>query len=168
MTKQIVLWVVTTSLVSFAACVPGEADPDTVAEVRLGVELINSELQEAYRAGDADGAVSLMTENVVLMPDKSPNLSGQDAVRGLLQSFFGGSTVSTYELMPEELHVYGETAYELGVYRWASVHGEVDTIVERGRYSAVRKRSADGRWLIHRLLENTMPAGHPAMTPPGG
>jgi len=165
MTKQIALWAFTTSLVSFAACAPGEADPDTVAQVRQGIELINSELQEAYRTGDPDRAISLMTEDVIVMPDKSPSFMGQDGVRGLLQSFFAGSTVSTYELTPEELHVYGGTAYEWGVYQWASVHGEVDTIVEQGRYSAVRKRSADGRWLIHRLLENTMPPGHPAMSP---
>lgn len=166
MTKKSSLWAITTALVSLAACAPSESDPDTVAQVRLGIEEINSELQEAYRAGDLDRIVSLMTEDVIVMPNGAPSLGGPGNVRNLLESFFRRSTVSTYDLTPEELHVYGETAYELGVYQWKAVQDE-DTIVEQGRYSAVRKRSAEGRWLIHRLLENTMPAAHPTMTLPG-
>ncbi len=165
--KQISPWALMASLVSFAACAPGEADPDTVAQVRLGIELVNSELQEAYRQGDADHAITLMTEDVVLMPNGAPSFGGSDAVRGLLSNIFNGVTVSTYDLTTNELHVYGETAFELGSYEWVALVGERDTIVEQGRYSAVRKRSADGRWLIHRLLENTMPRGHPQTTAPG-
>jgi len=167
MTTKSSLWAITTSLVSLAACAPSEADPDTVAEVRLGIEQINSELQEAYRAGDLDRIVSLMTEDVIVMPNGAPSFNGPDNVRNLLENFFRRSTVSTYDLTPEELHVYGETAYELGIYQWTAVRDEEDTTIEQGRYSAVRKRSAEGRWLIHRLLENTMPGAHPTMTLPG-
>lgn len=166
MTKKSSSWAITTSLVLLAGCAPSESDPDTVAQVRFGIEEINSELQDAYRAGDLDRIVSLMTEDVIVMPNGAPSFSGTENVRNLLESFFRQSTVSTYDLTPEELHVYGETAYELGVYQWRAVQDE-DTIVERGRYSAVRKRSAEGRWLIHRLLENTMPAAHPTTTLPG-
>lgn len=166
MTKKSSLWAITISLVSVAACAPSEADPDTVAQVRLGIEQINSELQEAYRAGDVDRIIALMTEDVIVMPNGAPSFSGPDNVRNLLENFFRRSKVSIYDLTPEELHVYDETAYELGVYQWTAVQNEEDTIVEQGRYSAVRKRSAEGRWLIHRLLENTMPGAHPTMTLP--
>jgi uncharacterized protein (TIGR02246 family) len=166
--KQILRLAVALSLVSVFGCAAGEADSDTVDQVRLGIGLINSELQEAYRAGDPERAATLFTEDVVLMPNKAPSLRGSDAVRGLLTNFFRGSTVTTYDLTTDELHVYGETAFEWGTFQWRSVVSEQDTIVEQGRYSAVRKRSPEGRWLIHRLLENTMPSGHPATTAPGG
>jgi uncharacterized protein (TIGR02246 family) len=166
--KLILLLAVTLSLVSVVGCAAGEADPDTVAQVRLGIGLINSELQEAYRAGDPERVATLFAEDVILMPNKAPSLHGSDAVRSLLTNFFGNTTVTTYDLTTDELHVYGETAYEWGTFQWRSVVSEQDTIVEQGRYSAVRKRSPDGRWLIHRLIENTMPTGHPDTNSPGG
>jgi len=151
-------------LVSLLGCSPsgGAADEAVVAEVRQAIERTNAELQEAFRQGDPDAAARLFTEDGSYMPNGSPTVIGRDYVGRFLAPIFRRWAVATFELTPTELEVYGETAYEFGTFDWMAVRRtSSDTMIDQGRYAAVRRRSADGTWLIHRLLENTKPREHP-------
>ncbi len=130
---------------------------DRVAEVRPLIDQAVADFEAAYLQGDAGAVAALMTEDVVVMPNGMEDLRGREAVQGFLSLLFRGNTVVAYKLVVQELELVGNTAYERGIYTWTSIGAAQDTTLERGRYSIVRKQSADGAWRIHRLLENTSP-----------
>ncbi len=130
---------------------------DRVAEVRPLIDQAIADLEAAYLQGDAGAVAALMTEDVVVMPNDMEDIRGREAVQGFLSLFFRANTVVAYKLVVQELELVGNTAYERGIYTWTSIGAAQDTSLERGRYSIVRKRGADGAWRIHRLLENTSP-----------
>jgi uncharacterized protein (TIGR02246 family) len=136
---------------------------DQVGNVQPLIEQMNVELEAAYLEGDAARAAALFTEDAVLMPNEIENIQGRENIQGFLQFIFRSTTVLQYDLEVRELERDGSTAYELGVFSWASSTGQ-DTTQENGRYSMVRKLDSDGAWRIHRLLENAdRQVSHPFM-----
>ncbi len=135
----------------------GGATPDQTAKVRLQIEQANADLESAYQDGDADRVAMLFTEDAVFLSNRLVDLRGREAIGGFLSKFFRIQTVIEFTLTIGELDVYGSTAYERGTFVWASVGRDQDTTVQHKRYSIVRTL-ADGRWRIHRLLDNTSPA----------
>lgn len=128
------------------------------------IEEANIELEAAYLEGDAVRLAALFTEDALIMPNGGQTIPGRTAVEHLFRRIFTVNTVLKYQLAVEELEVFGNTAFERGIFDYQAVGARQDTIADRGRYIMLRKLSSDGAWLIHRWLENVSPGqSHPAM-----
>lgn len=137
---------------------------DRLEDVRAFVEEANIELEEAYKQGDWGRLAALFTEDALIMPNGGQNIPGRAAMENLFEMIFRVNTVVKYQLAVEELEVFGNTAYERGVFDYQVVSSSQDTTADQGRYIILRKKSSDGAWLIHRWLENVSPAqSHPFM-----
>ncbi len=146
------------------ACSPADdgAIPDQTADVLLLIERADAELDSAFQSGDADRVAMLFTEDAVWLSNGMVDLPNREAIGTFLRQFFGRHTVAVFALTVSELEVYGPAAYDRGTFVWTSISSDQDTIIQRGRYSAVRTRGSDGQWRFHRLLDNTSPAdSHP-------
>jgi uncharacterized protein (TIGR02246 family) len=128
------------------------------------IEEANIELEAAYQEGDAGRLAALFTEDAVVMPNRAPTIPGRQAVENLFERILNVNTVVRYQLVVEELEVFGNTTYERGIFDYLAVGSRQDTTADQGRYIMLRKKSAGGAWLIHRWLENTSPGqSHPPM-----
>ena len=116
------------------------------------------DLDSAHQTADADRVAMLFTEDAAWQSNGMASLPGREAIRIFSRRFFRTDTVTVFALAVSELEVYGSAAYDRGTFVWTSINGNQDTTVQRGRYSALRKLGSDGRWRIHRLLDNNGPA----------
>ena len=136
---------------------------DRVEDVLPVIEEANIELEAAYLEGDAVRLAALFTEDALVMPNGGQNIPGREAVEHLFGRIFTVNAVIRYQLVVEELEVFGNTLYERGIFDYQAVGARQDTTADQGRYIMLRQKNSDGAWLIHRWLENVSPGGHPAM-----
>ena len=154
----------TTLMMTAAVGILAVGCSDRMEDVLPFIEEANTELEAAYVEGDAGRLAALFTEDAVVMPNGAPSIPGRQAVATLFERILSVNTVARYQLVVEELEVYRNTAYERGVYDYLAISASQDTTAEQGRYIMLRKKSANGAWLIHRWLENTSPQqNHPFM-----
>ena len=126
-------------------------------EVRHKIENMNAEFETAYKSGDAEKVASLATEDAIISPIDLPDIKGREAIKSLLSNFFQSSTVISYDLNVEEFERYKDTIYDRGTYIWISQQEGKSEVKVLGRYSAVRKKGAENKWLFHRIIENALP-----------
>ena len=138
---------------------PPSSDEATAARKELDV--LHAQMDSLYQRGDAHAAASLLTDSVIISPIDIPDLQGRETVETILADFFTSHTVSQYVLQLGELDVFGDVAYGRGTYTWqAGPHGG-DAKTTHGRFAAVYRHGTDGRWRLHRLIENALPAATP-------
>ena len=97
-------------------------------------------------AQDFDGLVQLYTHDVVFMPPNHPVVEGQDALRKWLDSF---PKASAFSLSISDIGGYGDIAYVRGhATMTLQPEGAAGPVEEAMKYVEVRKKQADGSWLI--------------------
>ncbi len=122
----------------------------------------NAALDTAYRRGDAAAVAALMSDSVVISAENVPDLTGRSTIRDVMRQFFAGNTVRAFTLTPTEVYGFGRQAFERGTFVWSAGPKGGRMIERRGRYMLLRVRGGDGRWLIHRYIENCLPAPCPS------
>jgi ketosteroid isomerase-like protein len=98
-------------------------------------------------AHDADGAVAMMADAVLVIPSGGGPISGRAAVRAAFAAGFADPDFLTYERLPDRIEVTadGSGATETGRWRglWKPRSGQPAL---SGRYVA-RWRQDGGRWI---------------------
>ena len=126
------------------ACQPAPAklsDAD-VAALRAGVDSI--EAQILSRRDSA--AAAHYTENAVFMVPNLPALEGRAAIRAW---FAGGPPLATFTLTSKEIDGVGDVAYVRGTWTLTiAAAGKTPAIEDHGKFLEVRRRQADGSWLM--------------------
>ncbi|WP_235536429.1 MULTISPECIES: YybH family protein [unclassified Sphingomonas] len=112
------------------------------------IRRVREESNRRIAAHDADGAVALMQEGVLVIPSGGGPLAGRAAVRAVLAASFADPGFRTYERLPDRIEVApdGATAAESGRWRglWKADSGHPTL---KGGYTA-RWRLDGGRWTI--------------------
>jgi ketosteroid isomerase-like protein len=101
-----------------------------------------------YNAGDLDALTMLYTEDAVLMPPDLPSLTGVDAMRAIVQTFFDVGLVGSEVPRIEAYGVMGDEAWGAGPFRFFDASGN---LVVEGKYLVVY-RYVDGAWRIARHM----------------
>ena len=145
----------------FAAVLTGgcatRAPSGDTAAVLQELDGFHARFDTLYRRGDAIGVAQMLTDSVVISPIEAPDLKGRGTLQGLLAGYFAADSVAEYRLQIRELEVYGNVAHARGDYVWRSGPRGQPGTQRLGRFSAEYQRGADGRWRMHRLLENLLP-----------
>ena len=154
-----------TALCAVAAACNTQVTRPSVARATL--DSLNAGMDTAFRAGDAARVAGFFSQHADLALIGVPNVTGRDAVAGILAPLFAQNNVAEHRLTVAEFEAYDSTVYERGTFTWASApKGQSPTKVDRGRYSIVRRRSPAGQWLISRYIENALPAAAPTAAKP--
>jgi uncharacterized protein (TIGR02246 family) len=112
-------------------------------------------LAEALGRGDATAAASLYADDGRFLTSAAELLSG----RGEIEAYWRAGIavgLARVELQTLELRIVGQIAIEIGEYALELGH-EGSPVVERGKYVAVHRRSADGTWRRSIDAFNPMP-----------
>lgn len=100
---------------------------------------------ETYNQNDWKKLGSLFTADAVMMPPNGPAISGRDAITDWESENEAGFRIR-FEI--DDIDGSGDVAYVRGRSCVFIPDGEGGFDVDLGKYLEVRRRQADGRWLI--------------------
>ncbi len=139
-------------LLSITACAPAaeeaveeatttEADLEAISEVR-GQEMA------AINAGNVEGFLTILTEDVIGMPPNEPVMIGQDAVGSWTQSLLDQFTIQG-AYTSSDIVVAGDWAFEHFSGNWTlTPKAGGEPIAETLKGIHIYQRQADGSWKI--------------------
>lgn len=138
----------TTALIAIAglANCTAPAPPEPSAdEVRATLLAEANAFSAAYMNGDYGAIEAAYTEDAVAIPGGGEPVTGPAAIRELFVLPEGASVVH-HRLMPREVVVSGDHAYDWGTYEVQSARNGETGDMRRGTYTVVWRRGEDGRW----------------------
>lgn len=134
-----------------------EARSDEHVLRSLAARMVDAEI-----AGDPDALVTLLADDVVLMPPAMPAVEGKPACLEMIREVMRRNATEidrrSLSYTTIELTVTGSVAIERGVYQHDFVIVETgERREERGQYLRVFRRAPGGIWQVHRVIWNTLP-----------
>jgi len=139
-------------LLSIVACAPAaeeavegatttEADLEAISEVR-GQEMA------AINAGNVEGFLTILTEDVIAMPPNEPAIIGKDAVESWLQNLLDQFAVQA-DYTASDIVVAGDWAFEHFSGDWTlTPKAGGEPIAETFKGIHIYQRQPDGSWKI--------------------
>ena len=123
-----------------------------------GIAEANARFEAAFNAGDAAALAALYTPDAVVMAPNLKRLEGQEAIRGLWQSFFDAG-VSDLDLNTIDLTIAGSRASEVGTLSLTAPDGKGGRVTGHAKYIVLWQKLGGGEWRLHREIWNNDPAG---------
>ncbi len=114
---------------------------------RDAIRAASSAWLQAYQANDWAAVAAMYTEDAVLMPPNQREIGGRDDIRTWFEENESGNSI---ELEYVEIEGCGDVAYVRGKYRMTIPVEGGEPIVDVGKLLDIRRRSADGSWLVAR------------------
>ncbi len=141
------------AVVVFALCVSSVSMP-CVAQTKAGLsqadlDRINASTQAAVKAAlakDFAAWAALFADDGVLNPPNQPAVKGRAAIQVWLASF---PPITEFKLENVKIEGRDDLAYVLGTFAITiAPPGAPGPVKDVGKFVEVRKRQADGRWLL--------------------
>ena len=135
----------------FAACQQTpEPKPATAAELSK----MNQDFVKALNAKDAVAAANCYTEDAVLLPPNEGPVKG----RANIQKYWAGAIEAgafDAEVATTATGSDSDLGYEIGRLQMKIKMPDGSILVERGKYTELLRRGADGKWLSTMGMWNT-------------
>jgi uncharacterized protein (TIGR02246 family) len=129
----------------------------TGSEVELkAIDSVRDAHVSAVNVGDAGAWVAQFTDDGVQMPPNAPANVGRSAIEAWSQGFMSLFRLE-FALGVDEVHVFGEWAFERGTYT-ISLHpksGDLPPMKDMGKHITIYQRKAGVGWRIARDIWNT-------------
>ena len=113
----------------------------------------------AYMRGDVNAIAALYTPDAVIFPERSDAISGHDALKRYWKHE-PGQKVTRHRLIPTQVTVDGQHAYDHGIYEIAGERNGKAWGPVRGKYLVVWRREPDG-WKMQLDMWNSGPEPKP-------
>ncbi len=126
-----------------SACAPPPPAELTEAD-KSAITAAEETFQTAFNESNWDALAAMYTEDAVVMPPNGATVTGREGIKALFSSFPPGTVV---ELKIVEIKGVGDMAYVRGTTALTIPMGDV-SVTDPGKYIEVRRKQADGSWLI--------------------
>ena len=127
-----------------AACQGGSGEL-TVEDLAV-IRQVTRAWQFHVGVADWESLMVVYTSNAVFMPPNGPTLHGHDAIRTFMAE---GPAITQVSLTIEEIDGGGNLAFVRGTYTMTlQPEGAPEPVQDRGKYVQIRRKQADGAWLI--------------------
>ena len=142
---------------AFTACQLTE--PAGLSEVdRAAIEATSKAFVEGVNAKDWAAVAATYTEDGVIMPPNGPAVAGRANVQAFLETF---PPISAFNLVNAEVEGLGDMAYVRGAYTMTITPEGADPVTDTGKFIEIRKKQADGSWLLYLDIFNSdLPLPH--------
>lgn len=129
-------------------CAHGDAASGrSAADARAAIEALNQEFSAAMRRGDAAAVAALFTEDgEVASPTAKGFIAGRPALLAYYTDRLRAARYLELLVITSSLDVEGDLAWTTGTNRSVIQVGDATPATRSGRYLAVLRRGADGRW----------------------
>ncbi|MFZ0453047.1 MAG: DUF4440 domain-containing protein [Ignavibacteriaceae bacterium] len=118
---------------------------------------MNKDFAKALNDKDALAASLLYSEDASLLPPNEPIVTGRKNIQKYWQAALDAGTsdvsVSTISTGSD-----GDLGYEIGRFQLSYPGADGKMIVEKGKYTEILKRTADGKWISIHGIWNSDPA----------
>ncbi len=135
----------------FAAC---QQTPEPQAATAEELSQMNRDFVKALNAKDAVAAANCYTEDATILPPNEAPVKG----RANIQKYWEGAIAAgafDAEVATTETGSNGDLGYEIGRLQMKIKMPDGTIAVERGKYTELLKRGADGKWLSTHGMWNT-------------
>jgi uncharacterized protein (TIGR02246 family) len=135
----------------------GLTAPAAADDVRQAIEQVNSQIEAAFKAGDAATIASHYTDTAKMLPPDATEVAGREAIQDFWQAWLDEG-LKDLSLEASEVEASGDLAYEIGSFS-LQVPAENDTMMPAtGNYLVVWRRGADGNWRLQVDTWNDAPS----------
>lgn len=121
--------------------------------VRDSIEAAIRTLVESLNGGDAAGVAAHYTDDAALLPPNAARIDGRKGIQVVWQGLIDAN-VRDVAMTTQEVDVFGEVANEVGTITATAPDKDGGRAQLFGKYVAVWKRGAEGRWQLHRDIWN--------------
>ncbi len=129
---------------TLAAC--NSAPPSLTEADRAAIQEVSDEFTSSYAAGDAAALMALYTEDATLMPPGGPAVKGRAAIEAFMEAL---PKVTEMIFTLEEVDGRGDLAFVRGGYRLTmEPPGAPGPVTDIGKFVEIRRKQANGRWLV--------------------
>ena len=129
---------------SLAGC--NAAPPSLTEAEKASIRSVNDEFSKNFVAGDWDAMMNLYTEDAILMPPGGPSVEGRTAIKAFMGAF-PKVTEMSFDL--DEVDGRGDLAFVRGSYRMTmEIPGAPAPVTDEGKFVEIRRKQADGSWLV--------------------
>ena len=120
---------------------------------RDAIRAVVAKFDKAVLAADWPTAVSVYTEDGILMPPNGPVVQG----RAAMQKFFAGfPKITAFKENVVEIAGYGDLVHPRGTYEMTMMPpGAKTPLTDIGKVLAVWRKQADGSWSVARVTWNS-------------
>jgi uncharacterized protein (TIGR02246 family) len=132
---------------------------------KASIRSVNDEFSKSFVAGDWDAMMELYTEDAILMPPGGPSVSGRTAIEAFMAAF---PKVTEMSLDLDDVDGRSDMAFVRGSYRMTiEIPGAPGPVTDEGKFIEIRRKQADGRWLVAvDIFNSNLPP--PPPPPPSG
>ena len=130
-----------------------QAERDAATDRQQLAKLLREHV-DAVNASNVEAILAGMTDNVVYLAPGQPPVLGRDALRKVMEPFYGSNDAQV-SMRAEETVVAGDWAWEWG-HLSGSIHPKIVTQATafEGKYLYIYQRQRDGSWKIARDIYN--------------
>lgn len=111
---------------------------------------------DAIERSDSGGIAAHFTEDAVLMEPNRADIRGPEGIRKYIEEIFARARITCVENWTHDLWVHGDFAYEIGSSEETIRFEGAEPQDFPGRYTVVWHKNPDGKWLIHRMMVNSL------------
>lgn len=153
--RLIVSLLVSTALLSPTSIVAA----DDAAKVRAEAEARLARHAVAVSNQDVNAALELYSVDAVVRPANMEPVRGKAALRGFFTAWFAAMAVKDAAYATDEFEVCGDRAIHIGTYKGKLHVPGAPVVFDRGSFTIVWKRQADGTWQYQRgIFNSSLPA----------
>jgi uncharacterized protein (TIGR02246 family) len=132
------------------------APVDNRAADEVAVREADAAWSRVTEAGDLEGHLSYLLDDATILAPNQPMLSGKDAIREMMTGIFAMPGFSLkWQPTKAEAARSGDIAYSIGTYEFSFNGPDGAATTDRGKYSTVWKKQADGSWKVSIDMFNT-------------
>jgi uncharacterized protein (TIGR02246 family) len=159
------LWLGCIALACVAATVSGidarQSDAVLAVDVQTAIEMGNRAYLAALEHRDAHAFAALFADDAVSLPPNGPEVRGRAQIEASITAAFTRVTFLDGSTHTLEMHIFGDSAVEVGTYRFAILTDGVASQLH-GRYLTIWHRE-NGKWMIE--IDSSQPG---ALSPDPG
>lgn len=147
-----------TMLLLFTFCfLSSYAQTDSAAAEQIIRQNI-ADFSKQLMAGNYDAVVDAYTEDAKIFPGRTDILQGSDAIRNYwTPPAERKSKLIYHKIMPEELKIMGNEAYDWGYYEGKTLREDGSESYWKGKYVIVWKETKPGVWKMYLDIWNSVP-----------
>ena len=129
---------------------PEKATPEELSQM-------NKDFAKALNDKDAMAASLLYSEDASLLPPNEPIMTGRENIQKYWQAALDAGTTNV-SVSTMSTGSNGDLGYEIGRFTLSYPGEDGKMIVEKGKYTEILKRRADGKWISIYGIWNSDPS----------
>ena len=131
----------------------GGTSMDLTQEDLAAIESLRTAVTDSIVAGDVAAYAGLCTEDVQLLHEGSPIITGRAELEAHNVAMFDAVSVTSLKLIPVVVYGTGDLAYEVGTQE-LTIEPTMPGFAGSRKYVHVFRRGNNGQWLFSALISN--------------